>query len=164
MGLITPDPGLLFWMIVSFMIVFFILKKYAWKPIINALKNREKSIENALRQADKVKLEMEKLQADNQKLLAEARVERDILLKEARLMKDKIIEEAKGQAQDEAKKLVESARTSIQNEKKAAINEIKNMVAVLSIQIAEKLIKDKLSSNSNQSDYIDKLLSEIKLN
>lgn len=164
MGLITPDPGLLFWMIVSFMIVFFILKKYAWKPIINALKNREKSIENALRQADKVKLEMEKLQADNQKLLAEARVERDILLKEARLMKDKIIEEAKGQAQDEAKKLVESARTSIQNEKKAAINEIKNMVAVLSIQIAEKLIKDKLSANSNQSDYIDKLLSEIKLN
>lgn len=164
MGLITPDPGLLFWMIVSFMIVFFILKKYAWKPIINALKNREKSIENALRQADKVKLEMEKLQADNQKLLAEARVERDKLLKEARLMKDKIIEEAKGQAQDEAKKLVESARTSIQNEKKAAIKEIKDMVAVLSIQIAEKLIKDKLSSNTNQSDYIDKLLNEIKLN
>ncbi len=164
MGLITPDPGLLFWMIVSFLIVFFILKKYAWKPIINALKNREKSIENALRQADKVKLEMEKLQADNQKLLAEARVERDKLLKEARLMKDKIIEEAKGQAQDEAKKLVESARTSIQNEKKAAIKEIKDMVAVLSIQIAEKLIKDKLSSNTNQSDYIDKLLNEIKLN
>ncbi len=164
MGLITPDPGLLFWMIVSFLIVFFILKKYAWKPIINALKNREKSIENALRQADKVKLEMEKLQADNQKLLAEARVERDKLLKEARLMKDKIIEEAKGQAQDEAKKLVESARTSIQNEKKAAIKEIKDMVAVLSIQIAEKLIKDKLSSNTNQNDYIDKLLDEIKLN
>jgi len=164
MGLITPDPGLFFWMIVSFLIVFFILKKYAWKPVMNALKNREKSIENALRQADKVKLEMEKLQSDNLKLLAEARVERDKILKDARLMKDKIIDEAKGQAQDEAKKLVESARTSIQNEKKAAIKEIKDQVAVLSIQIAEKLIKDKLAANANQSDYIDKLLKEIKLN
>lgn len=164
MELITPDPGLVFWMIVSFLIVFFILKKYAWKPIINALKNREKSIENALRQADKMKLEMEKLQSDNLKLLAEARVERDKILKDARLMKDKIIDEAKGQAQDEAKKLVESARTSIQNEKKAAIKEIKDQVAVLSIQIAEKLIKDKLAANANQSDYIDKLLKEIKLN
>jgi F-type H+-transporting ATPase subunit b len=164
MGLITPDPGLFFWMIVSFLIVFFILKKYAWKPVMNGLKNREKSIENALRQADKVKLEMEKLQADNQKLLAEARVERDKILKDARLMKDKIIEEAKGQAQDEAKKLVESARTSIQNEKKAAIKEIKDQVAVLSIQIAEKLIKDKLAIDANQGDYIDKLLNQIKLN
>jgi F-type H+-transporting ATPase subunit b len=164
MGLITPDPGLFFWMIVSFLIVFFILKKYAWKPVMNALKNREKSIENALRQADKVKLEMEKLQSDNQKLLAEARIERDKILKDARLMKDKIIEEAKGQAQEEAKKLVESARTSIQNEKKAAIKEIKDQVAVLSIQIAEKLLKDKLAVDANQSDYIDKLLNQIKLN
>lgn len=164
MGLITPDPGLFIWMIVSFLIVFFILKKYAWKPVINALKNREKSIENALHQAEKVKLEMEKLQSDNQKLLAEARIERDKILKDARQMKDKIIEEAKGQAQEEAKKLVESARLSIQNEKKAAIKEIKDQVAVLSVQIAEKLIKDKLSVDSGQSDYIDKLLNQIKLN
>lgn len=164
MGLITPDPGLFIWMIVSFLIVFFILKKYAWKPVINALKNREKSIENALHQAEKVKLEMEKLQSDNQKLLAEARIERDKILKDARQMKDKIIEEAKGQAQEEAKKLVETARLSIQNEKKAAIKEIKDQVAVLSVQIAEKLIKDKLSVDSSQSDYIDKLLNQIKLN
>lgn len=164
MGLITPNPGLVVWMIVSFLIVFFILKKYAWKPITNALKNREKSIENALRQADKVKAEMEKLQADNQKLLAEARIEKDKILKDARLMKDRIIEEAKVQAQDEAKKLVDSARASIQNEKKAAIKEIKDQVAVLSIQIAEKLIKDKLAANANQSDYIDKLLNDVKLN
>ncbi len=164
MGLITPDPGLVFWMIVSFLIVFFILKKYAWKPVMSALSNREKAIENALRQADKVKLEMEKLQADNLKLMAEARVERDKILKEARLMKDQIIDEAKGVAQAEGKKLVDAARSSIQNEKKAAIKEIKDQVAILSIQIAEKLIKDKLAANANQGEYIDKLMNEIKLN
>jgi F-type H+-transporting ATPase subunit b len=164
MELITPGFGLLFWMIVSFLIVWVILKKFAWLPIINALKNREKSIENALRSADHAKAEMEKLQVENEKILAEARVERDKLIKEARQIKEKIIEDAKSQAQEEVKKLMESARVSISNEKKAAIKEIKDQVAVLSIQVAEKIIREKLSNTSNQGDYIDKLMKEVKLN
>lgn len=164
MELITPNPGLLFWMIICFLIVWAILRKFAWKPILNALKNREKSIENALNSAEKVKAEMEKLQADNQKLLAEARIERDLLLKEARQMKEKIIEDAKGLAQVEAKKMIDAARESINNEKKAALKEIKDIVSVLSLQVAEKIMKDKLADKSGQSDYIDKLLKDVKLN
>ena len=164
MGLITPDLGLVFWMIVSFLIVFLILKKYAWKPVLNALKNREKSIENALHAAEKVKAEMEKMQSDNQKLLAEARVERDKILKEGREMKDKIIEEAKLQAQVEGKKLIDAARESITNEKKAALREIKDLVATLSLQVAEKIMREKLGDKDGQGEYIDKLLKDIKLN
>lgn len=164
MELITPGFGLLFWMIISFLIVWAILKKYAWKPILNALKNREKSIENALHSAEKVKAEMEKLQADNQKLLAEARVERDRILREAREMKDRIIEEAKTLAQSEGKKQIDAARESIINEKKAALKEIKDVVAVLSLQVAEKMLREKLSGETSQGEYIDKLLNEIKLN
>jgi F-type H+-transporting ATPase subunit b len=164
MGIIIPDPGLLFWMIISFLIVWLILKKYAWKPIINALKNREKSIENALKLADKAKAEMSKLQADNEKILAEARLERDKLIKEARQTKERIIDEAKGQAQEEVKKLMESARVSIQNEKKAAIREIKDQVGKLSILVAEKIMREKLSEASSQAEYIDHLLKDIKLN
>jgi F-type H+-transporting ATPase subunit b len=164
MGLITPDYGLLFWMLLSFSIVLVILKKYAWKPIMGALKEREKSIEGALKSAEKAKAEMAKLQADNEKILAEARLERDKLIKEARQMKDKIVEDAKGLAQVEAQKMVEAARLSIISEKKAAIKEIKDQVAVLSIQVAEKLIKDKLADHTNQSEYIDRLLKDIKLN
>lgn len=164
MGLITPDYGLLFWMVLSFSVVLFILKKYAWKPILSALKEREKSIEGALKSAERAKAEMAKLQADNEKILAEARFERDKLIKEAREMKDRIIEEAKTQAQVEAHKLIESARLSISSEKRAAIKEIKDQVAILSIQIAEKLIREKFAANTNQSEYIDSLLKEIKLN
>ena len=164
MELITPNPGLLFWMILCFLIVWAILRKYAWKPILSALKDREKTIEGALHQAEKVKAEMEKLQADNQKLLAEARLERDHLLKDARQMKEKMIEDAKDQAQVEAKKLIEAARESINNEKKAALKEIKDLVAILSLQVAEKIMKDKLGDKNGQSDYIDKLLKDVKLN
>lgn len=164
MGLLTPDIGLLFWMLLAFSVVLIILKKFAWKPIMSALKEREKSIEGALKSAEKAKLEMAKMQADNEKILAEARLERDKLIKEARQMKEKIIEEAKTQAQSEGQKMIEAARQSINSEKKAAIKEIKDQVATLSVQIAEKLIKDKLTDNANQSDYIDQLLKDIKLN
>lgn len=164
MGLITPDYGLLFWMLLAFSVVLIILKKFAWKPILNALKEREKSIEGALKSAEKAKAEMAKLQADNEKILAEARLERDKLIKEARQMKDKIVEDAKAQAQVEAQKMIEAARLSINSEKKAAIKEIKDQVAELSIQVAEKLIKDKLATSADQSAYIDKLLKDIKLN
>lgn len=164
MGLITPDIGLLFWMLLAFSVVLIILKKFAWKPIMSALKEREKSIEGALKSAEKAKAEMAKMQADNEKILAEARMERDKLIKEARQMKEKIVEDAKAQAQVEAQKMVEAARASIISEKKAAIKEIKDQVAVLSIQVAEKLIKDKLGDAANQGEYIDKLLKDIKLN
>ena len=164
MGLITPDYGLLFWMLLAFSVVLIILKKFAWKPILNALKEREKSIEGALKSAEKAKAEMAKLQADNEKILAEARLERDKLIKEARQMKDKIVEDAKGLAQVEAQKMIEAARLAINSEKKAAIKEIKDQVAVLSIQVAEKLIKDKLAGSADQSEYIDTLLKDIKLN
>jgi len=164
MELIKPGIGLLFWMILTFSVVLYVLTKYAWKPIMNGIKQREKSIRDALLSADKAKAEMANLQADNEKYIAEARAERDKLIKEARLMKDQIVEEAKTNAQLEAQKIMEAAKASINNEKKAAINEIKDQVAILSLQVAEKLIREKLSANSSQSEYIDKLLKEIKLN
>ena len=164
MELVTPGIGLLFWMVIAFSAVFYILAKFAWKPIMGAIKQREKSIKEALLSAERAKAEMSNLQADNEKLIAEARVERDKLMKEARLMKEQIIEEAKANAQVEGQKLIEAARAAINSEKKAAINEIKDQVAILSLKVAEKLIREKFSDSTNQSDYIDKLMKETKLN
>ena len=164
MGLVTPDYGLLFWMLISFGLVLFVLTKYAWRPILNGIKNREKTIESALHSAEKVKQEMTKLQADNEKILAEARLERDKLIKEARVIKDKLIEESKTQAQQEAQKIITAARNSIENEKKSAIKEIKDKVAELSVLVAEKILKEKLTEKKDQNDYIDKLMGDINLN
>jgi F-type H+-transporting ATPase subunit b len=164
MELIKPGIGLLFWMLISFSVVFYVLAKFAWKPILHWIKQREKSIKDALLSAEKVKSEMAKLQADNEKIMTEARAERDKLLKEARSMKEQIIEEAKAGAQTEAQKVLENARNAINSEKKAAIKEIKDLVALLSLQVAEKIIKEKLTESKSQSDYIDKLLKETKLN
>jgi F-type H+-transporting ATPase subunit b len=164
MELIKPGIGLLFWMILSFSIVLYVLTKFAWKPIMNAIKDREKSIKEALLSADRAKAEMANLQADNEKLIAEARKERDKLMQEARVMKEQIIEEAKINAQVEGKKLIDAARSMINSEKAAAINEIKDQVALLSLNIAEKLIGEKFSASTTQSEYIDKLLKETKLN
>jgi F-type H+-transporting ATPase subunit b len=164
MGLVTPDFGLLVWMVISFGIVLYVLTKYAWKPILNGIKNREKTIEEALHTAEKTKAEMARLQADNEKILAEARVERDKLIQEARQIKDQIIDEAKTVATHESQKLLQAARNSIENEKKAAIKEIKDQVSELSILVAEKILKEKLATAQNQKDYIDKLLGDIKSN
>jgi F-type H+-transporting ATPase subunit b len=164
MELIKPGIGLLFWMIVSFSIVFYILAKFAWKPIMSGIKEREKSIRDALLSAERAKAEMANLKADNEKLLAEARVERDKLMKEARLMKEQIIEEAKTSAQVEGQKIIEAARVAINNEKKAAISEIKDQIAILSLKVAEKLIREKFADSANQNEYIDKLIKETKLN
>jgi len=163
MELVTPGLGLVFWMLLTFSILLFILKKFAWKPILNTLREREKSIENALLSAEKAKQEMSKLKSDNEKILAEARLEREGILKEARQMKEKVIDEAKEQAQIEAKKIVDSARSSIEAEKSAALNEIKNQVANLSISIAEKLLKRKLD-DPGQTELINQSLKDIKLN
>lgn len=164
MGLVTPDFGLLVWMLLSFGIVLFVLTKYAWKPILKGIRNRESKIEEALLAADRTKAEMAKLQADNEKILAEARTERDKLIQEARLMKDKIIDEAKAAAAEESHKLIQTARQSIEQEKKAALKEIKDQVSELSVLVAEKILKEKLSGTTNQNEYIEKLLGEIKLN
>lgn len=164
MELITPGIGLVFWMLLTFTLVLLILKKYAWKPILNMIKEREESIDGALKMADKAKEDMAKLQSDNEKILAEARKERDTLLKDAREMKEKIINEAKGQASIEANKLIENAKASINSEKMAALSEIKNQIAFLSVDIAEKIIKKELSSDLRQKEYIENLVKDINLN
>jgi len=164
MELITPGIGLLFWMLVMFVIVLWILKKFAWKPIMNALKDREMSIQKALMSADSARKEMEKLKADNEKIMAKARAERDTIIRDAKQVKDNMINEAKDQASDEAKKIIQSARKEIENEKIAAIDEIKSKVAELSVGIAEKILREKLADNKKQKEMIEKLIKEFKPN
>src|SRR4051812_17678558 len=164
MELVKPSLGLIFWMIVSFSIILFLLKKFAWKPILGMIKEREDSIEHALAAAEKAKEEMKSLQSNNERILAEARNERDNLLKEAREVKDKIIAEAKATATKEGERLLTSARENIQNEKMAAITELKNQVATLSIDIAEKILKSELSSDEKQKTLVTTLLKDVHLN
>jgi len=164
MGLVTPDFGLVFWMLISFISLLIILKKFAWKPILGSLKAREDSIDEALKSAEKAKDEMAKLHADNKIILQEAKVERESLLKEAREIKDKIVAEAKNEATLEADKIITNAKAQIEGEKLAAIGEIKEKVVLLSVDIAEKIIKKNLDSDSKQKDYADSLISKINLN
>lgn len=164
MGLVIPDYGLLFWMVLTFLIVMFILKKFAWKPILSSLKEREDSIEEALESAQKAREEMSKLQADNEKILEEARHERNEMLKEAKEVKQSIIDEAKGIAAHEAEKMIESALKAIENEKTAAINEMKENIASFSILIAEKILRKQLDDPSKQKDLMDLYLKDVKLN
>lgn len=164
MGLVMPNPGTIFWMIIIFAIVLFILKKFAWKPILNALKEREESIANALNSAEEAKKEVAGLKADNERIVAEARRERDVILKEARDLKDKIIAEAKEKAGEEAQKSIAQARQQIDAEKTAAINTIKKQVAELSVEIAEKVIRKELSNKGEQEKMVDGLIDDIKLN
>ena len=164
MKLLIPDTGLLIWMMITFLIVLLLLKKFAWKPILKMIKDREESIDNALKSAEKAKDEMRNLQADNEKILAQARNERDTMLKEAREMKENIVGEAKGKAKEEADKILSSAREAIQNEKMAAITELKNQVAMLSVEIAEKILKRELSDENKQKELIGDLLKNTKLN
>jgi F-type H+-transporting ATPase subunit b len=164
MGLVTPNPGTLFWMVIIFGIVLFILGKFAWKPILKMLKDREESIANALASADKAREEVAGLKADNEKIMREARHEKEEILKEAREIKDKIVAEAKEKAILEAQKSVEQARLQIESEKMAAINEIKKQVAELSVKIAEKLIKKELSNPAEQDRIVNGQLDDFKLN
>ncbi|MCC6837653.1 MAG: F0F1 ATP synthase subunit B [Bacteroidia bacterium] len=164
MELVKPSIGLIFWMAVSFSIILFLLKKFAWKPILGMIKEREESIENALAAAEKAKEEMKALQSNNERILAEARAERDSLLKEAREIKDKMILEAKTTATKEGERMLAIARENIQNEKMAAITELKNQVATLSIEIAEKILKSELSSDEKQKTLVNTLLKDVNLN
>lgn len=164
MDLLYPHTGTIIWMSIAFFAVFFILKKFAWKPILNALKAREDSIEEALLSAERARDEMQKLQANNEKIIAEAKVERDKLIKEARSLKDEIIEEAKKKAVEESDKIIAQAKENIKSEKAAALKEIKEQIADFSIHISEKIIQEKLEVTTEQKEIIDKYLHNIKVN
>lgn len=158
------SPGLFVMQTVILLVLIFLMVKFAWKPIIGSLNDREEGIINALESAEKAKLEMQNLQADNQKLLQEARMERESMLKEARDMKVKMIEDAKGEAQDQANKIIEQAQAAIESEKKAAIAELKTQVASLSIEIAEKVMREELSGKDKQLKLVESMLGETKFN
>jgi F-type H+-transporting ATPase subunit b len=164
MDLVTPDVGLLFWTLLSFAILFFVLKKFAWKPIVGTVNDREQSIREALASAEKAKLEMENLHADNERILKEARVERETMLKEAREIKSKMITDAKDEAQTQANKMIEQAQAAIESEKKAAMAELKNHVAGLAVDIAEKVVREELSNKDKQLKLVESMLEEAKLN
>jgi F-type H+-transporting ATPase subunit b len=164
MQLVTPDIGLLFWMLVSFLIVFFVLKKFAWKPILGMLHAREDTIEKALKAAEKAKEEMEALKEDNRKILNEARAEREKIFREAQDIKEKIISEAREQANREKDKIMEDTRASIQAEKNAALRELREVTAGLSVSIAEKLLRHELSNDTKQKELIKQLTKDMPIN
>ncbi|MFY9151743.1 MAG: F0F1 ATP synthase subunit B [Prolixibacteraceae bacterium] len=163
MGFVTPDYGTIFWMLIIFGIVLFILKKFAWGPILKALKDRENSIADALNSAEKARKEVAGLKASNDQIIAEARKEKDQILKEARDIKDKIVAEAKTQANAEAQRSIENAKQQIESEKAAAINDIKKQVAELSVMIAEKVIRKELEKPEDQEILVKDLLKDLKL-
>ena len=156
--------GLFIWQIVIFVGLILLLKKFAWKPILDAVNEREEGIKNALESAENAKKEMQDLQADNQRILQEARLERDSMLKEAREMKEKIVADAKNEAQAQGQKMIEQAKAAIESEKNAAMNELKLQVSTLSLSIAEKVLKDELSNKEAQTKLIEKMLGDVKLN
>ena len=162
MELVTPAIGLIFWTTVVFTLLVLLLKKFAWKPILSAVDERNKSIKDSLAQAEKARSEMSELTANNEKIIVQAKVDRDIILKEARDMKNEIISEAKDKANKEAEKLVSTAKVQILNEKMKAITELKNHVADLSIEMAEKILSSELSDVAKQKELVSKALKESK--
>ncbi len=164
MSLINPGFGLVIWMTIAFGILLWVLAKFAWPAIMTALKEREKSIEDALLSAEKAREAMEELKLGNEELINEAKDERDDILKEARALKEKMIHDAKEKAQVTADSIVENARERIESEKKAALVEIKNTIASYSIDIAEKILREELKDKKSQTEYAEKLLKETSLN
>ena len=155
--------GLFIWQIILFLLLLFLLRKFAWRPILKAVEDRETGIKDALDSAEKAKLEMANLQADNEKLLQEARAEREAMMKEAREIKTKMISDAKEEAQAEANKTIANAQATIEAEKKAAVADIKQQVAELSIEIAEKVVREELSNKDKQVKLVDQMLNEASL-
>ena len=164
LDLVTPGIGLIFWTSVVFLLLVFILKKFAWKPILDAVEKRSDSIEKAINAANEAKASIEQLNIERDKIKKESLAERDALLKEARDTKNKIISDAKAKAKQETDKILSDAREVIKNEKMAAITELKNQVAILSLEIAEKIVKDQLSSNDKQKALVDALVKDVNLN
>ena len=156
--------GLFIWQVVIFVGLIFLLKKFAWKPILDAVNEREQGIKNALESAENARNEMQNLQADNQRILQEARAERDAMLKDAREMKEKMVADAKSEAQEQGQKMIDQAKAAIESEKNAAMAELKLQVATLSLSIAEKVLKDELSNKESQTKLVEKMLGDVKLN
>jgi F-type H+-transporting ATPase subunit b len=163
MELVTPSIGLVFWTLVSFLILLVILKKLAWKPMLGAIHERERYIEDALNKAELAKQEMARLSNENEALLKQAKLERDAILKEAKEIKDQIVNEAKTQAQTEGAKLIEKAKLEINNQKIAALDEVKNQVASLSLEIAEKIMRQQFNDKQKQEELVGELLKDVKL-
>lgn len=164
MELLTPSFGLIFWTLLAFIIVFFILKKFAWKPILESLNLREKGIADSLETADRVRREMTQLKSENEDLLAKAREERGAMLKDARDTKERIINEAKEQAKVEANKIISEAQQAIQAQKMAAITDVKNQLGKLVVEVTEKVLRKELSNKEAQEQHIKGLVDEVKLN
>ena len=163
MNLTSPE-SLIFWTSLVFIVFFILMKKVAWNPILGAVKSREDSINNALLAAENAKKDMLNLKADNEKLLAEARAERDIMMKEAREIKEKMINDAKSEAQVQAENMIEQAKASIASEKNAAIADLKNQVGTLSLEIAEKVLRGELANKETQTKLVEQMLGDAKLN
>jgi F-type H+-transporting ATPase subunit b len=164
MELLTPGTGLILWQLIIFVLLFLLLSKLAWKPIINSLKEREVSIQSALDTAEKARLEMSQLKADNEKLLKEAREERDKMLREAREAANKLKDEAQGEAKRAADKIVAEARAAINIEKAAAMKDVRTQVAMFSLQVAEKLMKTKLADDKSQKELVENYIKDLKIN
>lgn len=164
MDLLTPELGLFVWTLLAFLIVFLILRKFAWKPILNSLSERETGIAESIAAADRVKKEMGQMQAENEKLMAQAREERSLMLKEAKEMKDRIVNEAKDQAKAEANKIIADANQQIHQSKMAALTDVKNEIGKLSVEVAEKILRKQLAAGDAQDQYVNMLAEEIKLN
>ena len=164
MELVTPSIGLLFWSALAFFILLFVLGKFAWKPITQALKEREDSIDEALKSAEVARLQLESLKTDNQRLLNEARVERDKLLKEANEIKDQILAKAKSDAKSEGDKMISAAKEAIEMEKVNAMNQLKTQVANLTVDLAEKILRKKMEDRSQQEVFVNDSLKNITVN
>ena len=164
MDLLTPELGLFIWTLVAFLLVFFILRKFAWKPILSMLGEREKGIAESIAAADKIKAEMSLMQNENEKLMVQAREERAQMLRDAKELKDKIVNEAKDQAKAEANKIVSEANAQIQQQKMAALTDVKNEIGKLSVEVAEKILRKQLAAGEAQDQYVNMLAEEIKLN
>ncbi|WP_421941382.1 F0F1 ATP synthase subunit B [Pedobacter sp.] len=164
MDLLIPEIGLLVWNTIAFLLLLFLLGKFAWKPIMKAIHEREQSIDDALNKAELAKQEMARLTAQNQDLMQQARAERDEILKEAKTLKDSILNEAKKQAQVEGAKLIEKAKIEIENQKKAALAEVKDQVSSLSLEIAERVLRNQLDDKAKQEALVANLLKDVELN
>lgn len=164
MDLITPEIGLFFWQTIVFLVLLFLMAKFAWKPILSSIRNREQSINDALASAENARKEMQNLQSDNEQLMKEARAERDAILREARELKEKVIADASDEAKVKADKIVADAKRSIELEKQAAMADLKSQVASLSIEIAEKVVRNELSSKEKQHQMINEMIGDATLN
>ncbi len=164
MSLVTPEIGLIIWQLIIFIVILIILRAFVWIPILSALKTREFQIEDSLRAAENAKTEMEQIKADNEYLIQEARIERDAMLKEARAEATKIIDKAKGETSEVSEKMLKEARDTIEVEKKAALSEIRALVSSLSLEIAEKVLRENLSDDKSQKALVEKFIKDVKIN